>query len=113
MIEDKEIQLMVGRLHHSNIDYTIESALSQCKKGVNNIGIKWEEIQSKSRKHKIIDARRLCCVHLRKKGWTYDMIASFVGYTNHATVYHHCRRSEELIKYDPEYLRKSLKFYGK
>lgn len=113
MIEDKEIQLMVGRLHYSNIDYCIESALGQCRKGVNNLGLQWEDVISTSRKRNIIDAKRLCCCHLRSKGWTYDMIASFVGYTNHATVIHHCRRSEDLLKYDPEYHRKSLKFEGK
>ena len=112
MINDSEIQLMVGRLQYSEIDYTIESSLSYCQKGVTNLGVTWEEVLSCSRKRRIVDARRLCCSYLRNKGWTYDMIANYIGYQNHATVLHHCRRAEELLNFDDEYQRKQLKFQG-
>ena len=112
MINENDLHLRVGALHYSETEYTIDSAIKYCKNGVGNIGVHWAEIKSTSRKRRIVDARRLCCSYLREKGWTYDMIAENIGYKNHATVLHHCRRSEELLNYDPEYHRKQLKFQG-
>ncbi len=102
--------MMVGKLNYADSDYEGMIAVEQCKRGVGRLGVQWDEVQSTSRKRRIVDARRLCCTLLRAKGWTYDMIAEAVGYTNHATAIHHVRASEQLLKYDDEYQRKALKF---
>ena len=101
---------MVGKMAYDDKDYEGLMAIEQCKRGAQRLGVKWEEVTSTSRKRRIVDARRLCCSHLRSKGWTYDMISEAVGYTNHATALHHVRVTDELLNYDEEFKRKATKF---
>lgn len=101
---------MVGRLAYAKTDYEGTVAIDQCKRGVERLGVEWDEIQSTCRKRRIVDARRLCCSHLRAKGWTFDRIAEVVGYTNHATALHHAKRAEEMKVFDKEFLNKHLTF---
>jgi len=108
--ENIGIWLMVGKLSYADTDYTNSVAIDQCKRGVIRLGVTWEEVLTQTRKRRVVDARRLCCGHLRLKGWTYDRIAEAVGYTNHATALHHVRASEQLKLYDYEYRKKHLKF---
>lgn len=110
MNEELSVWMNVGRLAYADTDYEGLVALDQCKRGVERLGVTWDEVMTSSRKRRIVDCRRLCCSHLRTKGWTYDNIAVALGYTNHATALHHVRTAEELEKYDFEYRRKTLKF---
>tara|TARA_R110000803_G_scaffold21548_3_gene54235 strand:- start:4459 stop:4791 length:333 start_codon:yes stop_codon:yes gene_type:complete len=104
------INMMVGKLAYSDSDYEGDVAMSQCLRGVQRLGVEWDEVKSKSRKRRIVDARRLCCSHLRAKGWTFERIAEAVGYTNHATAIHHVNVVQELIDYDKNFKDKYLKF---
>jgi len=104
------IYLMVGKFAYADTDYEGTVALDQCRRGVQRLGVEWDEIQSTCRKRRIVDARRLCCSHLRTKGWTFDRIAEAVGYSNHATAMHHVNLAEELIDYDSDFRNKHLKF---
>lgn len=110
MSEELTVWMKVGKLAYTDTDYEGLVALDQCKRGVERLGVTWEEVQTKCRKRRIVDCRRLCCSHLRAKGWTYDKIAEALGYTNHATALHHVRMDAELINYNYEYRRKHLKF---
>lgn len=101
---------MVGKLSYADTDYEGVVAIDQCRRGVKRLGVEWDEIQSTSRKRRIVDARRLCCSHLRTKGWTFERIALAVGYSNHATAMHHVNMAEELKDYDMDFLNKHLKF---
>ena len=101
---------MVGKLAYADSDYEGAVAIDQCKRGVKRLGVSWDEVLTTCRKRRIVDARRLCCSHLRTKGWTFDRIADAVGYTNHATALHHVKTSEQLIQHDYEFRRKHLKF---
>tara|TARA_R110000787_G_scaffold74453_3_gene165488 strand:- start:101 stop:478 length:378 start_codon:yes stop_codon:yes gene_type:complete len=105
-----DIQMMVGKLAYEDTDYGDVLSIDQCKRGVDRLGVKWSEIQSNCRERRIVDARRLCCGHLRNKGWTFKRIATAVGYTDHATAHYHVRMSEQLIDIDPIYKQKHLKF---
>ena len=102
--------MMVGKLSYANKDYEGEVALEQCKRGVERLGVEWEEVQGTCRVRRIVDARKLCCSHLRVKGWTFDRIANVVGYTNHATVLHHVKRAEEMKAFDKDFKNKYLTF---
>ena len=102
--------MMTGKLAYADTDYEGVVAIDQCKRGAQRLGVKWEEVQSTSRKRRIVDARRLCCSHLRHKGWTFDRIAEVVGYSNHATVLHHVNLVNELLEYDTHFRDKHLKF---
>ena len=104
------IHMMTGKLAYADTDYEGVVAIDQCKRGAQRLGVKWEEVQSTSRKRRIVDARRLCCSHLRHKGWTFDRIADAVGYSNHATVLHHVNLVNELLEYDTNSRDKHLKF---
>tara|TARA_R110002012_G_scaffold197522_2_gene366075 strand:+ start:3886 stop:4227 length:342 start_codon:yes stop_codon:yes gene_type:complete len=110
MLEQIGVEMMIGRLAYADTDYENTVAIDQCKRGVRRLGLTWEAILSRSRKRKLVDARRLCCVLLRERGWTYDMIADAVGYTNHATAIHHVKTAEQLLIYDSEFNRKSIQF---
>lgn len=102
--------MMVGKLSYADTDYEGTVAIDQCKRGVKRLGVGWNEILSTSRVRRIVDARRLCCSHLRTKGWTFQRIAEAVGYTHHATALHHVRTAEQLNNYDYDFKRKYLKF---
>ena len=102
--------MMTGKLAYADTDYEGVVAIDQCKRGAQRLGVKWEEVQSTSRKRRIVDARRLCCSHLRTKGWTFDRIADAVGYSNHATALHHVNLVNELLEYDSMFRDKHLKF---
>ena len=102
--------MMVGKLAQTDWQYQGSVAIDQCIRGVKRLGVTWEQVQSTSRVRRIVDARRLCCLHLRKKGWTYDRIASTVGYTNHATALYQVRITQELIEFDKELRNMQLKF---
>ena len=102
--------MMTGKLAYADTDYEGIVAIDQCKRGAQRLGVKWEEVQSTSRKRRIVDARRLCCSHLRHKGWTFDRIADAVGYSNHATALHHVNLVNELLEYDTNFRDKHLKF---
>jgi chromosomal replication initiation ATPase DnaA len=102
--------MMVGKLSYADTDYEGTVAIDQCVRGVKRLGISWNEVQSTSRVRRIVDARRLCCLHLRNKGWTFDRIARSVGYTHHATALYQVRITEELIKYDNQFKSMHLKF---
>ena len=107
---NNNIYLMVGKLSYANADYDGVLALPQYKKGVESLGRTGEEIKATSRKRRLVAARRLCCSHLRRKGWTFDRIADAVGYTNHSTVLHHVTKAEELKIYSKDFLNKHLTF---
>ena len=102
--------MMVGKLSYADTDYEGTVAIDQCVRGVKRLGISWNEVQSTSRVRRIVDARRLCCLHLRNKGWTFDRIARTVGYTHHATALYQVRITEELINYDNQFKSMHLKF---
>ena len=102
--------MMTGKLAYADTDYEGMVAIDQCKRGAKRLGVKWKEVQSTSRKRRIVDARRLCCSHLRTKGWTFDRIADAVGYSNHATALHHVNLVNELLEYDNNFRDKHLKF---
>ena len=101
---------MTGKLAYADTDYEGILAIDQCRRGAQRLGVKWEEVQSNSRKRRIVDARRLCCSHLRTKGWTFDRIAEAVGYSHHATALYHVSLANELIEYDSNFKDKHLKF---
>lgn len=105
-----DMYMMVGKLSYSDTDYENTLPIQQCKRGVERLGVKWEQIQSATRVRRIVDARRLCCGHLRSKGWTFSRIAEAVGYTDHATAHYHVRMSEQLLEIDNLYKQKHLKF---
>ena len=109
-MNDSDIQLMIGRLSYASLDYEGTVAIDQCKRGAERLGVEWDEIQSTCRVRRIVDARRLCCSHLRTKGWTFDRIADAIGYTNHATALHHVRVAEEMKTFDKDFLNKHLTF---
>lgn len=102
--------MMTGKLAYADTDYEGIVAIDQCRRGVERLGVGWDEVQSTCRKRRIVDARRLCCSHLRTKGWTFDRIAEAVGYSNHATAMHHVNLVNELIEYDSNFRDKHLKF---
>jgi len=101
---------MVGKLLNTDMQYEGTKPIDQCIRGVKRLGVTWEQVQSTSRVRRIVDARRLCCLHLRRKGWTYDRIARTVGYTNHATALYQVRITQELIEFDKELKNMQLKF---
>jgi chromosomal replication initiation ATPase DnaA len=104
------LYMMTGKLAYADTDYEGVVAIDQCIRGVKRLGVSWGEVQSTSRVRRIVDARRLCCLHLRQKGWTFDRIASTVGYTNHATALYQVRITQDLIEFDKKLQNMHLKF---
>ncbi len=102
--------LQIGVLADENPCYQKETLLNQCKRGCDKIGVDWEEVQAEKRLGHIVDAKRLCCMYLRDKGWGLQEIAEAVGLTNHTSAHYHHRRAKELIEYDPPFKKKYLTF---
>lgn len=102
--------LQIGALADGHQDYNEKAAIFQCKRGAKRLGIEWEELTTRKRTAYLVDVRRICCSHLYKKGWTYNKIASVLGFTNHATALYHTRRTDELLRFDSEFAEKHHKF---
>lgn len=102
--------LQIGALSDGHQDYNNQSAIYQCKRGVKRLGIEWEDMKGRNRLAYLVDARRICCSHLYSKGWTYDKIATTLGFTNHATALYHKNRTEDLLKFDSQFAKKYHRF---
>ena len=104
------LYMKVGVLAENNPTYKNELQKEKCIRGTKRIGVSWDEIQSKCRERRIVDAKKICCHYLRTEGWTLAKIADFVGLDNHATIHHHYMSANELIEYDTPFEIKYNKF---
>lgn len=109
MNKELDIYTMVGRLSYADNDGD-DVTIKQCIRGVERLGVTWAELQLPCRERRIVDARRLCCLLLREKGWTFLRIAETVGYSNHATAIHHVNTATQLLEYDSGFRNKHLTF---
>ena len=65
-----------------------------------------KELRSRRRFRNVVDAKTaLCYVLHRKNKYTSTSVGLFIN-LDHATILHHCRKAEQLIETDKEFLEK-------
>jgi chromosomal replication initiation ATPase DnaA len=104
--------LMVGALAIGNEEYHRGKAIAHCMRGVNRLGVKWTDLQSRSRLAEIVEARRLCCMYLHKNNWTLMAIAKEIGYTNHTSVRYQKMKAYEYMEVDVTFQKKYKIFHN-
>ncbi len=75
-------------------------------------GISREDVLGKCREVKIATGRHIMCWILRYRGWAYPRIGSIMG-THHGTVMNSCRRINEWIQVDREFVKEWPELKGK
>lgn len=73
--------------------------LLRCKKGAEKLGFSWSEVQSKSRKHDLVDVKTCICQFLYDKHWTLKQIGKELN-LDHATVVYHRKKFYNLLPID-------------
>jgi len=106
------IWLKVGSLSCDNSEYDNARLVVHCMRGAERLGVSWEEITSASRKRKIVEARRLCCMFLYEKGWTLKEVAKSVGCRNHTSVLHHKNLGLVFLELESTFRDKHLIFHN-
>tara|TARA_R110002073_G_scaffold93515_4_gene218319 strand:+ start:2267 stop:2617 length:351 start_codon:yes stop_codon:yes gene_type:complete len=74
-------------------------ALIFCKESVEKIGCTWDEVISKDRKRRIVDARKCVSKHLIAHGWTTEAAGAQMN-RHYSTVVYHKQKFKTLHEYD-------------
>ena len=77
-------------------------ALRFCEAAVERVGCTWKETTSKSRKRRIIDARKCVSHYLTDLGWTTVAIGKVLN-LHYSSIVHHKQSFELLHEVDPEF----------